>query len=137
MATAATKIPARCPHGMSLAPWFYPVCPGDPNYIIGSPLFDRATLKLGNGKTFTITAHGNGWQEYYIRFATLNDEALEKELFQPRRCPERRRTRLHDGGSAQQEMGCRPGEPPAFGPCATRQVLGKTDQSEVADGEGQ
>ncbi len=60
---------------------FYPVCPGDPNYIIGSPLFDKATLKLGNGKTFTITASGNGWQEYYIRSATLNDDALEKAYF--------------------------------------------------------
>jgi predicted alpha-1,2-mannosidase len=60
---------------------FYPVCPGDPNYIIGSPLFDRATLKLANGKTFTITTKGNGWQEYYIRSATLNDEALDKSYF--------------------------------------------------------
>ena len=60
---------------------FYPVCPGDPNYIIGSPLFDKATLKLGNGKTFTIAANGNGWQEYYIRSATLNDEPLEKTCF--------------------------------------------------------
>ena len=25
---------------------FYPVCPGDTSYVIGSPLFDRATLTL-------------------------------------------------------------------------------------------
>jgi putative alpha-1,2-mannosidase len=60
---------------------FYPVCPGDVNYVIGSPLFDRATLKLANGKTFTITTKGNGWQEYYIRSATLNDETLDKTYF--------------------------------------------------------
>jgi predicted alpha-1,2-mannosidase len=60
---------------------FYPVCPGDQNYIIGSPLFDRATLKLANGKTFTISTKGNGWQEYYIRSATLNDETLDKSYF--------------------------------------------------------
>ena len=60
---------------------FYPVCPGDQSYIIGSPLFDKATLKLANGKTFTITANGNGWQEYYIRSATLNDEAFDKTYF--------------------------------------------------------
>jgi predicted alpha-1,2-mannosidase len=60
---------------------FYPVCPGDQNYIIGSPLFDRATLKLANGKTFTVSTKGNGWQEYYIRSATLNDEALDKSYF--------------------------------------------------------
>ena len=60
---------------------FYPVCPGDQNYVIGSPPFDRATLKLANGKTFTITTKGNGWQEYYIRSATLNDETLDKTYF--------------------------------------------------------
>ena len=60
---------------------FYAVCPGDPNYIIGSPLFDKATLKLSNGKTFTITATGNGYQEYYIRSATLNGETLDKTYF--------------------------------------------------------
>ena len=60
---------------------FYPVCPGDPNYIIGSPLFDKATLKLGNGKTFGIIAKGNGYQEYYIRSATLNGETLSKTYF--------------------------------------------------------
>src|SRR5262249_36607082 len=31
---------------------FYPVTPGQPYYIIGSPLFERATMKLPNGKTF-------------------------------------------------------------------------------------
>ena len=60
---------------------FYPVCPGDPNYVIGSPLFEKATLKLGNGKTFTITAKGNGYQDYYIRGATLNGETLSKTYF--------------------------------------------------------
>jgi predicted alpha-1,2-mannosidase len=60
---------------------FYPVCPGDPIYVIGSPLFDSATLKLANGKTFTITAKGNGWQEYYIRSATLDGETLDKTYF--------------------------------------------------------
>ena len=29
---------------------FYPVCPGDPTYLIGSPLFDRATLTLPDGQ---------------------------------------------------------------------------------------
>ena len=49
--------------------------------MIGSPLFDSATLKLANGKTFTITAKGNGWQEYYIRSATLDGETLDKTYF--------------------------------------------------------
>lgn len=57
---------------------FYPVCPGDANYIIGSPLFDRATIKTANGKNFTITAAGNGPLRPYIRGATFNGESFNK-----------------------------------------------------------
>ena len=57
---------------------FYPVCPGDVNYIIGSPLFDKAALKLGNGKTFVISAANNGPQEPYIQSATLNGEKFDR-----------------------------------------------------------
>ncbi|TCJ19158.1 glycoside hydrolase family 92 protein [Flaviaesturariibacter flavus] len=35
---------------------FYPVCPGSGEYILGTPLFDAATLKLENGKTFRVIA---------------------------------------------------------------------------------
>lgn len=34
---------------------FYPVCPGNNEYVIGYPLFTKATINLENGKTFTIT----------------------------------------------------------------------------------
>jgi putative alpha-1,2-mannosidase len=33
---------------------FYPVNPGQPVYALGSPLFDRATIHLENGKSFTV-----------------------------------------------------------------------------------
>jgi len=60
---------------------FYPVCPGTDIYAIGSPLFDKATLTLGNEngngkgngkKQFTITAQNNGPQRPYIKSALLN-----------------------------------------------------------------
>ena len=35
---------------------FYPVCPGSPVYEIGSPIFARTVLRMGNGKEFTIVA---------------------------------------------------------------------------------
>lgn len=34
---------------------FYPVCPGNNEYVIGYPLFKKASIHLENGKTFTIT----------------------------------------------------------------------------------
>jgi predicted alpha-1,2-mannosidase len=57
---------------------FYPVCPGDPNYLIGSPLFDKAMLSLPGGKTLTITAENNGPQKAYIQSAKLNGGNLDK-----------------------------------------------------------
>src|ERR1035437_351989 len=57
---------------------FYPVCPGTTAYAIGSPLFDRATLTLPEGKTFTIAAEHNGPQHPYIHSAKLNGQPFDK-----------------------------------------------------------
>ena len=57
---------------------FYPMCPGTTEYLIGSPLFDRATMKLPNGKHFVVTAERNGPQRPYIRGAKLNGQSLNK-----------------------------------------------------------
>ena len=56
----------------------YSVCPGDPTYAIGSPLFDKATLSLANHKTFVVTARSNGPQRPYIHAAPLNGQPLDK-----------------------------------------------------------
>jgi len=56
----------------------YPVCPGTPDYLFGSPVFTKATLSLGNGRTFTITGKNNGPQEYYIDGAQLNGQTYDK-----------------------------------------------------------
>ncbi|WP_159582387.1 GH92 family glycosyl hydrolase [Marinoscillum sp. 108] len=51
---------------------FYPVCPGSDQYVIGSPLFDRAVIYLENGKKIEISAQGNGEDKVYINELTLN-----------------------------------------------------------------
>ena len=56
----------------------YPVCPGDPNYLVSSPLFDKATLKLASGKTFTISTSNNGPQKPYIQSAGLNGNGIAR-----------------------------------------------------------
>ena len=50
----------------------YPVTPGIPVYNIGSPMFPKAEVKLSNGKTFTIIAHGASEANKYIQSAKLN-----------------------------------------------------------------
>ena len=50
---------------------FYPVTPGTPFYSFGSPLFDRVTLRLENGKQFVIRTTGNSAASPYIQSASF------------------------------------------------------------------
>lgn len=56
----------------------YPVTPGLPEYSIGSPLFEKSQITLGNGKTFTVVADGVSERAKYIQSATLNGKPLER-----------------------------------------------------------
>ncbi|MDR1337249.1 MAG: GH92 family glycosyl hydrolase [Tannerella sp.] len=56
----------------------HPVCPGETRFELASPLFDRVTLNLPGGKTFTIVAKGNSPENMYIRSATLNGKDYRK-----------------------------------------------------------
>ncbi|QOD60486.1 GH92 family glycosyl hydrolase [Polaribacter haliotis] len=51
---------------------FYPVTPGVNEYVIGSPLFKKATLKLENGNEFEISASNNSKENVYIESMLLN-----------------------------------------------------------------
>ena len=53
---------------------FYPVTPGSNTYIIGSPLFEKATINLESGKTFTIQAKNQSKENKYIEAVYLNGE---------------------------------------------------------------
>lgn len=56
----------------------YQVEPSGGRYIIGSPLFDKASLNVGNGKTFTVKAIGNSPKNVYVQKATLNGRPYTK-----------------------------------------------------------
>jgi predicted alpha-1,2-mannosidase len=55
---------------------FYPVNPASGDYLIGSPLFNKMSLTLANGKTFTVTAQNNSAKNVYIQSAKLNGKPL-------------------------------------------------------------
>jgi predicted alpha-1,2-mannosidase len=57
---------------------FYPVCPGEPFYAIGSPLFKKTTLYLPNARTFIIEATDNSKSNRFIQSAKLNGENFSK-----------------------------------------------------------
>jgi hypothetical protein len=52
---------------------FYPVTPGDDKYIIGTPLFERATIKTKD-KEFIIIAKNVSPKNFYIQSASLNEK---------------------------------------------------------------
>lgn len=57
---------------------FYPVTPGTNQYIIGSPLFEKATINLESGKEFTIIAKRISTENKYIASASLNGKSLNR-----------------------------------------------------------
>lgn len=56
----------------------YQVDPSGGRYVIGSPLFSKATVNVGNRKTFTVEAVGNSAENIYIQSATLNGKPYTK-----------------------------------------------------------
>ncbi len=54
---------------------FYPVTPGSPNYILGSPVFDEVILNLDNGNQFKIISKGKTPSGRYIQKVELNGQA--------------------------------------------------------------
>lgn len=54
---------------------FYPVSPSSGAYVLGSPIIDKATLRLPKGKTFVINVKNNGPQNQYIQSVRLNGKS--------------------------------------------------------------
>ncbi|PZP51516.1 MAG: hypothetical protein DI598_02965 [Pseudopedobacter saltans] len=57
---------------------FYSVCPGTNQYVLGSPLFSKITIKLENGNKFVIDAKNNTDQNAYVQSAQLNKQTYDK-----------------------------------------------------------
>jgi predicted alpha-1,2-mannosidase len=57
---------------------FYPVFPASEVYVIGSPLFDKATINLDNSKKFTVEAVNNNAANIYIQSLSLNGKNYTK-----------------------------------------------------------
>tara|TARA_B100000787_G_C16156497_1_gene279196 strand:- start:105 stop:1298 length:1194 start_codon:yes stop_codon:yes gene_type:complete len=57
---------------------FYPVTPVAAEYVIGSPLFKKATIYLENGNEFEINAVNNSKNNFYIQGANLNGRSYDK-----------------------------------------------------------
>ena len=98
---------------------FYPVTPGSGRYVLGAPLFPRATLHLENGRKFVVTAPHAGPQAPYIQSATLNGHPHPSVYLNHQD--------LLAGGELVLVMGDHPnpawGNPPVFSDCRQVQLL--------------
>ena len=79
---------------------FYSFCPGNPEYSIGRPIFDKVTLSLPNNKKFVIEAKNNSRGNKYIQSATLNGKPLSSPHFH--------HNDIMQGGTLVLEMGHEP-----------------------------
>jgi predicted alpha-1,2-mannosidase len=79
---------------------FYPVTPGLPLYTIGSPLFNKVTIDLPNGKQFRLTARNCSVVNKYIQGARMNGKVLNTPWFT--------HEQLMAGGHLELDMGSLP-----------------------------
>ena len=57
---------------------FYPVNPAGQQYELGSPILDKAVMKLANGKQFTVVAHNLSKENRYVQSVKVNGENYDK-----------------------------------------------------------
>ncbi len=76
---------------------FYPATPGVPVYDVGSPVFNKATIHLKNGKDFVIEAKDNSHENKYVQSIRLNGEPLNQIWF--------RHADISNGGTLELTMG--------------------------------
>src|SRR5690606_20088310 len=81
---------------------FYPVTPGVPQYVLGSPLFDKAVLSLPNGKQLTISAANNLADHPYVQQVQLNGSSHNQSWLSHQQ--------LLQGGELKFSMGATPNQ---------------------------
>lgn len=79
---------------------FYPVAPGTTQYVIGAPLFKKATLHFENGKNLVINAPDNSEKNIYIESLSFNGKDYTKNYLD--------HNELYKGGVLDFKMGDKP-----------------------------
>jgi len=79
---------------------FYPITPGKPEYTIGSPVFEKVTIDLPNGKKFKMIANNCSVVNKYIQSARFDGKVLNVPSFT--------HDQLTAGGTLELEMGPKP-----------------------------
>jgi predicted alpha-1,2-mannosidase len=78
----------------------YPLRMGEPEYVIGSPAFERVDLTMDNGHVLHVVAHGNSADNVYVQSLKLNGKPWNRAWL--------RHADIADGGTLEFVMGPRP-----------------------------
>lgn len=81
---------------------FYQVEPAGGKYIFGSPIVNKAVIRVKDGKTFTVIAQNNSTQNKYIQGIKLNGESYNKYYIDFKD--------IEAGGTLEFEMGPQPSD---------------------------
>ena len=79
---------------------FYPVCPGTDEYVLGAPLFKKATLHFENGNNLVIDAPDNSKENLYIESLRMNGKESSRNYL--------KHDDLLKGGILEFKMGSQP-----------------------------
>jgi predicted alpha-1,2-mannosidase len=79
---------------------FYPVCPGTPEYVLGSPWFNQTAISLPGNKKFTVRANNQSPENAYIQSAKLNGQPFTRTFI--------RHAEIAAGGELTLQMGLQP-----------------------------
>jgi putative alpha-1,2-mannosidase len=90
----------------------YPVTPGVPIYDLASPVFDRVTIKLPNGKTFSIVCRDNSKNNKYIQSVKLNGRPQSHVWIRHADVAQGGTLELQMGDTPNKELGARPEDLP-------------------------
>ncbi|HWQ90802.1 MAG TPA: GH92 family glycosyl hydrolase, partial [Clostridia bacterium] len=87
---------------------FYPVVPGVPVYELGSPVFDRVSIRLENGKTLKLAARDNSEHNKYIQSIRLNGRPHDTVWFRHADVLEGLKIDLQMGDTPNSKLGVTP-----------------------------
>lgn len=95
---------------------FYPVNPANGVYVIGSPLVNRATIRLPtSGTTFAIIAENNSATNVYIQSAELNGKPMSRSWIHHAEIIRGGELRFKMGSRANKDWGVDPADRPPSG----------------------
>ncbi|MGL5112005.1 MAG: GH92 family glycosyl hydrolase [Flavobacterium sp.] len=60
---------------------FYSFCPGDNQYSISRPIFDKVSIKLPNNTLFKVIVRNNKLKNKYIKSLKMNGKPMNKPFF--------------------------------------------------------